>query len=115
MSGDFENIRDVLREFASKRDWKEFHTPKNLAMALSVEASEVLEHFQWLTGDESDGLTNEARDEVEKEIADVLIYAVQLADRLGVKLPDAVFRKIGDNAMKYPVSRDVFPDARAVE
>ena len=94
-----------LRRFADERDWHQFHSPKNLAAALIVEAGELLEHFQWLSNAESDALDTEQRREVELELADVLIYLVRLADRLGVDLLAAAQRKIAINAEKYPVDR----------
>lgn len=91
-----------LRRFAAERDWERFHSPKNLAMALSVEAAELLEHFQWLTAEESETLPPEKRREVELELADVLIYTIRLADRLDMNLLEAADRKIRINAQKYP-------------
>ena len=75
-------LRARLRAFVAERDWDKFHNPKNLAMALVAEAGELVEHFQWLTAEEADDLSPEVREEVEQEIADVLIYLVELADRL---------------------------------
>jgi dCTP diphosphatase len=94
-----------VRAFANARDWQQFHSPKNLAAAMTVEAGEVLEHFQWLTEAESESLTAEKRREVELELADVLIYLVRLADRLDVDLIAAAARKIAINAEKYPVDQ----------
>jgi len=100
-----QQLRDRLRAFAAERDWEPFHTPKNLAMALSVEASELLEHFQWLTPEASMQLDPEARAGVREELADVLLYLVRLADRLDVDLIDAAYDKMRLNALKYPVER----------
>ncbi len=94
-----------VREFANTRDWQQFHSRKNLAAAMTVEAGEVLEHFQWLTEAESETLSAEKCNEVELELADVLIYLVRLADRLGVDLIAAAARKIAINAQKYPVDQ----------
>ncbi len=94
-----------VRNFADVRDWQQFHSPKNLAAAMTVEAGEVLEHFQWLTEAESESLSAEKRREVELELADVLIYLVRLADRLDVDLIAAAARKIALNAQKYPVEQ----------
>jgi len=96
-------LKERLRAFAAERDWQQFHTPKNLAMALIGEAAEVVEHFQWLTAEESAALPPEQRAEIALELADVLLYLVMLADRLGVDLGDAGRRKIALNAEKYPV------------
>ncbi len=94
-----------LREFAAARDWEGFHTPKNLAMALVAEAGELVEHFQWLTPEESAALAPQRLAEVELELADVLIYLVRLADRLGVDLAAAAERKIEINEHRYPADR----------
>jgi NTP pyrophosphatase (non-canonical NTP hydrolase) len=97
-------LRDALRSFRAERDWDRFHAPKNLAAALIVEAGELLEHFQWMTEAESDALPPEALDEVRFEIADVLIYLVQLADRLGVDPVQAARDKMAINAVRHPVA-----------
>ena len=94
-----------LRSFAEARDWEQFHSPKNLASALSVEAAELLEHFQWLTEAQSRSLAPEKRAEVGAEMADVLLYLLQLADKLGIDLIDAARRKMVVNAQKYPVEK----------
>jgi len=99
------SLRDALRQFAAERDWDQFHSPKNLAIALSVEASELLEHFQWLTEDQSSELPPEKRAEVRDEMADVLLYLVRLADKLEVDLLDAAAKKIAQNAQKYPADQ----------
>ena len=99
------SLRDALRQFAAERDWDRFHSPKNLAIALSVEASELLEHFQWLTEEQSKALAPEKREEVRDEMADVLLYLVRLADKLDVDLLDAATKKIAKNALKYPAAQ----------
>jgi dCTP diphosphatase len=101
----FESIPEVaaaLRAFAAERDWDRFHTPKNLAAAMSVEASEVLEHFQWLTDGESSALDAQKKEEVAMELADVFLYLVRLSDRLGVDLLHSAERKMAINAKNYP-------------
>jgi NTP pyrophosphatase (non-canonical NTP hydrolase) len=98
-------LRDTLREFAARRDWDQFHSPKNLASALSVEASELLEIFQWLTEEQSRNLSPEHLADVREELADVLNYQVRLADKLDVELLEAAREKIGKNAVKYPVEK----------
>jgi NTP pyrophosphatase (non-canonical NTP hydrolase) len=98
-------LRDVLRKFADERDWDQYHSPKNLASALSVEAGELLERFQWLTEDESRRLPPEELEKVRHEMADVLNYLVRLADKLDVNLLDAAREKIELNAQKYPVDK----------
>src|SRR5687768_4329077 len=81
-----ETLRDALRKFASDRDWNQFHSPKNLAIALNVEAAELLEHFQWMSDAESSALNPERQAKVREEAADVLLYLIRLADKLGIDL-----------------------------
>jgi len=95
-------LRERLREFAAERDWVQFHSPKNLAIALSVEAAELLVHFQWVTEEASQRLPAGQMVQVREELADVLLYLVRLADRLGVDLVAAANDKIEVNARKYP-------------
>lgn len=99
---DLTDLRDALREFCAARDWHRYHTPKNLVMALSVEAAELVEHFQWSTPEESIALDDAKRAEVADEIADVLIYLTELADVLGIDPIAAAREKILKNAAKYP-------------
>lgn len=94
-----------LRRFAAERDWEQFHSPKNLAAALAVEAGEVLEHFQWLSEKDSASLPPEKRDQIGLELADVLLYLLRLSDRLNIDLLNAAQQKIKLNAEKYPVER----------
>ena len=96
------SLRDELRRFASERDWDQYHSPKNLAMALVVEAGELLEHFQWLTEAESRNLSPDTLEEVEAELGDVLNYLIRLADKLHVDLSEAARKKIKINEAKYP-------------
>ena len=98
-------LRDALRRFASDRDWNQFHSPKNLAIALNVEAAELLEHFQWMSEAESTALDPEQQAKVRQEAADVLLYLVRLADKLGIDLLAAASEKIALNAKKYPVEK----------
>jgi dCTP diphosphatase len=98
-------LRDELRQFAAERDWDQFHSPKNLAMALSVEAAELLEHFQWVSDAESADLTPEKHAKVREELADVLLYLIRLADKLHVDLATAAADKLRVNAKKYPVQK----------
>ena len=97
-------VRDELRAFAAERDWDQFHSPKNLASALAVEAAELLEPFQWLTEEQSRNLTEKQLAAVKNELADVQIYLIRLADKLDVDLLQAVRDKIVCNAEKYPAS-----------
>jgi NTP pyrophosphatase (non-canonical NTP hydrolase) len=94
-----------LRTFAAERDWDQFHSPKNLAMALSVEVSELMEHFQWLTEKQSSALTPEKLQQVREEIGDVMIYLTRLADKLGINPVEAAFEKLEVNRAKYPVDK----------
>jgi NTP pyrophosphatase (non-canonical NTP hydrolase) len=98
-------LRDALRRFAAERDWDQFHSPKNLAMALGVESAELMEHFQWLTVAESEQLPPEKLQQVQLEMADVLLYLVRLADKLDVDLLAASQEKLALNAQKYPVEK----------
>ena len=105
MSRDINDLQAAQRAFAQERDWGQFHTPKNLASALAVEAAELLEHFQWLTEEQSRNLSPGKRDEIAEEIADVLIYTMQLADKLGLDPLDAAWKKLKVNEDKYPADR----------
>jgi NTP pyrophosphatase (non-canonical NTP hydrolase) len=100
-----DSLRDRLRAFIAERDWDQFHNPKNLAMALVAEAGELVEHFQWLTPEQADSLPRETLAEVEHEIADVLIFLVELADRLAIDPLAAAEKKLALNAQKYPVDK----------
>jgi len=102
---DLDDLRARLRAFAQARDWDQFHSPKNLAMALVVEAAELVEHFQWLTENESTALPPEKRAAVGEELADVLVYVVRIADRLDIDLLEAVSAKLAHNEAKYPADR----------
>lgn len=101
----FEKLSKTLAKFAMDRDWEQFHAPKNLVMALSVEAAELTEHFQWLTEEQSNNLSKEKLDEVAFEMADIYIYLTRLATRLEVDLPQYVDEKIILNEKKYPVEK----------
>jgi dCTP diphosphatase len=100
-----DKIKLRLRRFADERDWDQFHSPKNLAMALIVEAAELVEHFQWLTEKQSQTLPADKLTEVEQEIADIQIYLIRLADKLGVDIEKAVNAKIKLNEKKYPAEK----------
>lgn len=100
---DLTALRDALRAFAAERHWQAFHTPKNLSMALIKEAAEIVEHFQWQTAEESLALTPGQQAAVGEEIADVLMYLVQLADVLNIDPLAAAREKIIKNGQKYPV------------
>ena len=105
MSNDINTLKHQLREFADTRDWNQFHSPKNLSMALSIEAGETMEHFQWLTQEQSKNLPEDKLDEVAEELADTLLYLIRLADKLDIDLLAAAQNKIKLNGQKYPVEK----------
>jgi len=94
-----------LRTFAAERDWDQFHSPKNLSMALAVEASELMENFQWITKEQSSTLPPEKLQQAREEISDVLIYLTRLADKLGINPVEAAFEKLEVNGAKYPTDK----------
>jgi dCTP diphosphatase len=100
-----EEIRQRLAQFAEARNWDQFHSPKNLSMALAAESAELLEIFQWLTDEQSREIVNDEKEMalIRQEIADVMIYLVRLADKLDVDIDKAVMEKIDINEKKYPV------------
>ncbi len=102
---DLDTLKQRLREFAKARDWDQFHSPKNLSMALSAEVAEIIEHFQWLTEEQSKNLPQNKLDEVETELADTFIYLIRLADKLDIDLLVAAISKIELNEQKYPVDK----------
>jgi NTP pyrophosphatase (non-canonical NTP hydrolase) len=98
-------LRNRLRDFVRERDWEQFHSPKNLAMAMIVEAAELVEHFQWITEQQSREIAPEKREQVAQEIADTFIYLLRLSDVLGIDLVDAAHAKMDINATKYPAEK----------
>lgn len=102
---DLAELKERLRAFVAEREWEQFHSPKNLAMALAVEAAELLEIFQWLTEEESAALDARSRQRAAEELADVLVYLVRIADRLDIDLLRAAAGKLEQNAIKYPADR----------
>ncbi len=106
-----ETLRQQLSEFASVRNWEQFHSPKNLSMALSAEVAELIEHFQWLTEKQSSDLSPDKLEEVGYELADILIYLVRIADKLDVDLLEVAYKKMAINEKRYPVEK-VKGDAR---
>lgn len=102
---DLQMLAEKLRRFAADRDWEQFHSPKNLASALIVEAGELLEIFQWLKDEESGALDSKSLKKVREEIADIQIYLIRLADVLGIDMGKAVEEKIAANSRKYPVEK----------
>lgn len=104
-ANDFAELQVQLAEFARERDWEQFHSPKNLAMALIVEAGELVEHFQWLSQSQSRQLDSSRQQAVAEELADVMIYTLRLAGVLGIDMRQAVQQKIKKNAEKYPAEK----------
>ncbi len=98
------DLRDAIRAFTEERDWEQFHSPKNLAMALSVEVAEIVEHFQWLTEEQSRKLPPAKLAEVREEIGDVMIYLTELAEKLGIDPVEAAKAKLEINGRKYPAT-----------
>jgi dCTP diphosphatase len=99
------NLNTRLKAFAQRRDWEQFHSPKNLAMAMIAECAELVEHFQWLTQEQSMNLPTDKREAVALEMADILIYLIRTAERLDIDLIDAAERKIAINESRYPVDK----------
>ena len=102
---DIEQIKQRLRNFAEARDWDQFHSPKNLSMALIVEAAELVEHFQWLSERQSEELDHDRRAAVAEELADILIYTLRLASQMEIDLGSAAWAKLEKNRRKYPVEK----------
>jgi NTP pyrophosphatase (non-canonical NTP hydrolase) len=103
--GDLDKLVQRIREFAKARDWDQFHSPKNLSMALIAEAAELVEHFQWLTETQSADLSADKLEEVRLELADIFVYLLRMADKLGVNLVEAAHQKMELNEKKYPVDQ----------
>lgn len=102
---DFSNLQSRIRRFTEQRDWQQFHSAKNLSMALGVEAAEIMEHFMWLSQSESDTLESGKLEEVSSELADTFVYLLMLADRLGIDLITTALQKMDVNERKYPVEK----------
>ena len=103
---EIEKLQNFLRQVAGQRQWDQFHTPKNLSMALSVEASELVEIFQWLTPDESIAIVNTTQYEsVKDEVADIAIYLLRICDKLDINLEECIYQKMEKNIKKYPVDK----------
>ncbi|MEE9342596.1 MAG: nucleotide pyrophosphohydrolase [Gammaproteobacteria bacterium] len=114
-SDSLEQLRKQLHTFANRRDWEQFHSPKNLSMALIAEAAELVEHFQWLTEKQSYSLDEKKHNEVRLELADILIYLIRTADRLDIDLIQAAQDKIQINEKRYPADKASGSAARAEE
>src|SRR5262249_19651619 len=102
---DLEEIRAAIRKFRDERDWMQFHSPKNLAASIVIEAAELLEHFQWESLEDSEQKAKQQKEAIAEEIADVAIYLIELADNLAIDLPSTVRVKLAKNAEKYPVKQ----------
>ena len=109
------DLRAKIDAFVTERDWAQFHSPKNLAMAMIVEAAELVEHFQWDTLDESKQMSEERRTEIGHELADTFVYLLRLAEVTGVDLIAAAHQKIALNAIKYPVEKCKGSNAKYTE
>ncbi len=103
--GDIQRIIKKIRKFREERDWTQFHNHKDVALSLVLEASEVLEHFQWKSLEEVESHGKACKDELSDELADVAIYLFELADNLSIDLPKAIQRKMKKNALKYPIKK----------
>lgn len=97
-----QELKDKMAQFVKERDWEQFHTPKNLSMSIAIEAAELMEHFQWLTVEQSKNLQSSALQEIGEELADIIIYSLSLANFLGLDLADTVDAKMEKNIRKYP-------------
>ena len=101
------NLREAVRRFAAERDWEQFHSPKNLAMGLAVEAAELMEHFLWVEGESSRQIIHDKAglEKVADELADVAVYLLNFANTLDIDLSEAILAKIAKNALKYPAEK----------
>lgn len=97
-----QDLKEKMADFVRERDWEQFHTPKNLSMSIAIEAGELMEHFQWLTVEQSKNLSPAALQDIGEELADIVIYALSLANTLGLDMADTVLAKMEKNIRKYP-------------
>jgi NTP pyrophosphatase (non-canonical NTP hydrolase) len=102
MGNDIKDLQSELREFSAAREWEQFHSPKNLAASISIEAAEIMEHFQWLSDEQSRQLSDDLKAKVGEEVADVFLYLLLLSDKLGIDPIKAAKSKIAKNGKKYP-------------
>ncbi len=105
MSDSIRKILDRIKQFRDERDWMQFHDPKSMAASITIEAAELLEHFQWKSREEVQEYVKTHKDHIAEEIADVAMYLFELADNLGIDLLDAMEKKLAKNAAKYPVEK----------
>jgi dCTP diphosphatase len=115
MTDSVAELQAKINAFVEERDWAQFHSPKNLAMAMIVEAAELVEHFQWNTEAESRELTSERREQVGHELADTFVYLLRIAQVLNIDLIDEANKKIALNALKYPVEKAKGSNAKYTE
>ena len=115
MCDSLQDLRRRLQAFVDERDWQQFHSPKNLAMAMIVEAGELVEHFQWMTEQQSRELSPDQMEQVAHEIADTFVYLLRIADVLGIDIIDAANRKLEINARKYPADKARGSNAKYTE
>ncbi|MDX1915160.1 MAG: nucleotide pyrophosphohydrolase [Methylophilus sp.] len=115
MSDSLKELRARVNQFVEERDWAQFHSPKNLAMAMIVEAGEVVEHFQWISEHESRNLNTETKEKVGHELADTFVYLLRIAEVCGIDLVEAANKKIDLNAKKYPVEQCKGSNAKYTE
>ncbi len=115
MSDSLNELRMRVNTFVEERDWAQFHSPKNLAMAMIVEAGEVVEHFQWMTEQESLNLNSEVKEQVGQELSDTFVYLLRIAEVCGIDLIDAANKKIALNAKKYPIEKAKGSNAKYTE
>ena len=97
-----QDLKERMAEFVRERDWEQFHTPKNLSMSIAIEAAELMEHFQWLTVEQSQHLEEVALQEIGEELADIVIYSLSMANFLNIDLAETVLAKMAKNIRKYP-------------
>ncbi len=102
---DIKGIIDKIKKFRDDRDWMQFHDPKNMAVSITIEAAELLEHFQWKTKDEVQAYIKDNKEEISDEIADIAMYLFELADNLGLDLIEAMGKKLKKNEAKYPIEK----------
>ena len=100
-----QDLKDRMASFVHERDWEQFHTPKNLAMSIAIEAAELMEHFQWLTIEESKSLCSDHLSDIGEELADIIIYSLSLTNTLGLDLSQIVSDKMDKNIRKYPADK----------
>lgn len=105
MSDSLEQLRNRINQFVEEREWAQYHSPKNLAMAMIVEAAEVVEHFQWMSEQESRNLDAATKEQVGQELSDTFVYLLRIAEVCGIDLIEAANKKIDLNAKKYPVEQ----------